>query len=69
MSGYSQILQALTITAVPPSTLEEGAMGVTDLRVITEPDGAIGVNFTATNVHAVNPSDRFTYWVAMRVRE
>lgn len=44
-------------------------MSVTDLHVITMPDGVIGVNFIITNVHATNPVAYFDYWIAMRVRE
>ncbi|WP_331746013.1 hypothetical protein [Streptomyces virginiae] len=74
IDGYSQILQALTVTVAAPKERpgEEvlvGAMSVTDLHVITMPDGVIGVNFIITNVHATNPVAYFDYWIAMRVRE
>lgn len=40
-------------------------MGVTDLSVVTEPDGYIGVNFNVTNFHASNTLYEFNYYIAM----
>ncbi|MGW1642922.1 hypothetical protein [Streptomyces lavendulae] len=74
IDGYPQILQALTVTVAAPEEylgeeVLEGAASVTDLHVITMPDGVLGVNFIITNVHATNPVGFFKYWIAMRVRE
>ncbi|MEU3317132.1 hypothetical protein ABZ743_31255 [Streptomyces sp. NPDC006662] len=72
IDGWAQLLQALTVTVAAPweyGEVLEGAIRVSDLHVITMPDGVIGVNFIITNVHSTNPAEFIDYWIAMRVGE
>ncbi|WP_331746016.1 hypothetical protein [Streptomyces virginiae] len=61
----AQVLRSLTVTAAASAHADVQAVGVTDLSVVTEPDGYIGVNFNVTNFHASNTLYEFNYYIAM----
>ncbi|MDX3804288.1 hypothetical protein [Streptomyces sp. AK04-3B] len=65
----AQVLRSLTVTATASQHADVRAVGVTDLTVVTEPDGHIGVNFNVTNFHASNTLYEFDYYIAMIVPE
>ncbi|WP_261958327.1 hypothetical protein [Streptomyces nigrescens] len=69
VNGVPQILQALTVTAVASQHEGIQAVGVTDLSVITETDGHIGVNFNVANLHGFNTLYEFSYYFSMIVPE
>ncbi|MEU3317131.1 hypothetical protein ABZ743_31250 [Streptomyces sp. NPDC006662] len=67
--GVAQVLRSLTVTAVASAHADVQAVGVTDLSVVTESDGHIGVNFNVTNFHAENTLYEFNCYIAMIVPE
>ncbi|BDM74913.1 hypothetical protein HEK616_84000 (plasmid) [Streptomyces nigrescens] len=69
LHGVSQVLEALTVTAVARPASGVQAVGVTDLCVVEEASGALGVNFNVTNLHAWNDLFAFDFHIAIIVPE